>query len=117
MTKENSFTKASLTIDQELEIAEMAKSAFPFMSFLTQTLSAKWYQEWRRTDPAHKNEREELHDKQTVLDEMGVMIQGYIQRGETLYAEMQEQNSPEAKEKRRLDEQGFGLDYGQEVAS
>jgi hypothetical protein len=117
MTETNDSTKPLLTTEQELEIAEMAKAAYPYMSFLMQTLSAKYFTDWRRSEPAHKNEREELHDKQTVLDEMGRMTQGYIQRGEALYAKLQEENSPAAKEARRLDEQGFGLDYGKEAVS
>jgi hypothetical protein len=117
MTNENSSNKPALTNDQELEIAAMAKAAYPYMSFLMQTLSGKYYKEWRASDPAHRNEREELHDKQTVLDEMGLMTQAYIQRGEDLYARLQQENSPEAKEKRRMDEQGFGLEYGKEARS
>ena len=111
MTEENKPLGTTMSREQRLHTAKLATAALPFMQVLTQALSAKYYRQWVQSKPEHRNEREGMHTKQIVLDEMGKLTQMLIQDGEQVLHQMQAEESPEAKEKERLDTEGFGLNF------
>jgi hypothetical protein len=107
VTSEQHSKDSSFSRDQVLERGQLAKAAVPYLNYLTDTLSKRYYQEWTAADPAHSKEMQFLKSKQIVLVEIISNINSDIDQAERLYAEIQEENSPERKKNDALDKQGF----------
>jgi len=119
MTSEKNFSGSSLNDDQIVNLGQMAAEALnnPIFRIEYDQLSAKYYQKWINADEAHTKEMSFLKAKHIVLGEIMRDFAGMVEHAERVYAQIKEKNSPQAQENRRLDEQGFGLNYGKEAAS
>lgn len=113
MTNENNSNRSSLSEDQILRLGEQAATALknPIFGTLYQILESTYLKEWRELPPDHTKNMQFLKAKYEALNDMYTTMINLTDHAERIYLERSAQNSPEAKEQRRLDEQGFGLNF------
>lgn len=118
MQRDRPFSRNS-TEQRVLEQATQAKSELssPVFQEAYQNLCQKYYLEWFNAPADHTKEMAFLKAKHSALGDFMRELTVMIADGERLLAELADKNSPEAKEKRRLDAQGFGLNFDQEAVS
>jgi hypothetical protein len=107
VTSEQHSKDLSYSRDQVLERGQLARAAVPYLNYLQDTLSKKYYQEWTAALPEHTKAMQFLKSKQIVLVEIISNANSDMEQAERLYAEIQEENSPERKKNEALDKQGF----------
>ena len=108
-TKENSSSPGSLTEEQILRLAQQATELWknPVFSMVVEMMLAETIQKIDAAAPEHTKEVMWAKQERQVIGSILQRIPAFIHRAEKVYMDMQERNSPEAKEQRRLDEQGF----------
>lgn len=108
-----------LSDEQILNLGQKASDALnnPIFRIEYDHLCTKYYRDWIEADPAHTKEMAFLKAKHLVLNEIMRDFAGMVDHAQRIYADIQKSNDPQAQESKRLDEQGYGLNYGQGEAS
>lgn len=108
-----------LTNEQKIELGEMASGFLnhPFFPLWHQIAMNRTIVEIDKAGPDHTKAVMWQKLKRQVISEVFADARSILAQAERIYQDMQEKHSPERKEQRRLDTQGFGLNFGQEEAS
>lgn len=116
MTNESNSTSALQHERQKLELGRMAADLLnnPLFPILSDIVLRDTIQAIDAAKPEHVKEVMWQKQKRQVWAELLANLRTLVEQAELVYAQMQERNNPEAIEKRRLDEQGFGLNFGPE---
>lgn len=110
----NSQERKEVDEQQQLQLGQMAIDAAnnPILGIILETIKARSMQAIDAAPPDHTKEVMWHKTKRMVVDEFIMDIHNLVQHAEKIYLDMQKRNSPEEKERRRLDTQGFGINYG-----
>ena len=117
MTTEVNYITKELTDDQVLEVHKMATAAMPFMNFLFALMEQQSRAKFNSAPVDHVKSLLFIKAVDAATKEMQQNVRGVINHGERVLAEMAQRNSPEYKEKKRIDELGFGLNRDRGAAS
>jgi hypothetical protein len=106
--------REALSDEEVVHLGQQASEALnnPIFRIIYDVLVNRYYREWQNLSPEHTKAAAHLQTKHIVLKEIVSDMTSLVTQAERRLAEMQQANSPEAQEKRRLDTQGFGLNYG-----
>lgn len=106
--------RKELDEEQQLQLGQMAIDAAnnPILGIVLEMIKARSMQAIDAAPPDHTKEVMWHKTKRMVADEFIMDIHALVQHAEKIYLDMQKRNSPEEKERRHLDAQGFGLNYG-----
>jgi hypothetical protein len=116
MTSEKHSRGPSLSNEQILQLGEMTKKSHPVIAIIYQKLVAQYQLEVANTEPNETRTREWYWLKDRALKEVVADMGGLLDHGERVYAELQQQNSPEYQRQQREDTQGFGLNFDESGA-
>jgi len=107
--QESTLSTANMPEDQLLELYAMATQAQPFLKFVFQLHQGRTLARFQQIEPEHTKEIMWLKALDTAMLQISNDFSGIIGHAERLIAERARKNSPEQREKDRLNKQGFGL--------
>lgn len=105
--------KNALSDAEVMDLGNQAAAALksPIFALIYDKLCREYYLDWQRAPADHTKEMAFLKAKHLALQDVFSDLTNLVAHAERLYAEMQTRNSPDAREARRLDTQGFGLKF------
>lgn len=120
---DKSFTTENVrnqwTPEQRIQAGQIASQELnsPIFNVIHDLLIQKHFREWQLSEPKEELLRKSLWYEQKALKDMLLEMASMVGDAQRLIAERQAQNDPAEQEKRRLDEQGFGLNFNQQEMS
>lgn len=85
----------------------------PILNVVHDLLMQRYFRLWQIEDQSDKWQRETLWYKQNALKDVLLEMSSMVTEAQEIVAAKQAVNDPAEQERRRLDEQGYGLNYGQ----
>ena len=114
-SQDSETIRSQWTSDQRINAGQMAAQALnsPIFSVVHDLLSQKYYRSWLMSEAKEMKTRESNWYRQVALTDLMKEMISMVSDAQVIVQERQRQNDPAEKERSRMDEQGYGLDFSQ----
>lgn len=114
MTDQNDSSTTSWSEEQRINAGQLAAEALgnPVFQVIHQLIEQRHYIEWRKLPEKHTQEAAALRARMLAMGEIYEELCHLRNRAVEIINKRQEENSPARKENQHLEEQGFGLNFG-----
>ena len=101
------------TDDERMNWGQLAAEVFknPIFAIIFQQLQAEYFEKWANAPLENAKEMASLKYQHTALVDLMKRMTHMIREAGAIAEKRQQQNSPEARQARHLDTQGFGLNF------
>ena len=114
-SQDSETIRSQWTSEQRINAGQMAAQALnsPIFSVVHDLLSQKYYRSWLMSEAKEMKTRESNWYRQVALTDLMKEMISMVSDAQVIVQERQRQNDPAEKERSRMDEQGYGLDFSQ----
>ena len=104
------------TPEQRINAGQLSAQTLnnPIFNEVHRMLVMKYQREIKLSEPKEDNLRRHLWLKERALDEVCLEMVQMFQEAQQIVAQRQAESDPAEKERQRLDEQGYGLNFNQQ---
>ncbi len=115
VSQDTETTRSQWSADQRVNAGQMAAQALnsPILNVVHDLLSQKYYRSWLMSEAKEVKTRESNWYRQVALTDLMKEMVSMVSDAQVIIQERQKQNDPVEKERARMDEQGYGLNYSE----
>jgi hypothetical protein len=106
------------TQEQRINAGQIAAQALnsPIFSVVHDLLIQRHFREFQLSDPKEENLRRSLYYKQKALKDTMLEMASMVGEAQRIIAARHAENDPVEQDRQRMEEQGFGLNFNQEMS-